>query len=105
MTIRSLDPSGELGKLFLQVQSKTLPESRVNPSQQAQTTPSSDAVDLSVLAKTIQEQTARATTLPDIRAEKVQQVQRALDRGEAPVSSDQVSDAMIRETILNTLAG
>ncbi len=105
MTIRSLDPSGELGKLLLQVQSKTQTESPVNPFRQTRLPPSSDAVDLSVLARTIQEQTTRASILPDIRAEKVQQVQLALARGQTPVPSDQVSDSMIRETIMNALAG
>lgn len=105
MTIRSLDPSGELGKLFFQIQSKELHGSQPNPSRSTQSSPSSDAVDLSFLAREIQEQTARAGALPEIRADKVERVRQALQNQDPLATSEHLSDALIRETILNSLVG
>jgi len=102
MTIQGLDPSGELGKLFFQIHSKEVHE---NHSNRAKTSPghAADAVDLSRLAQDIGEYSSRAAQLPEVRNEKVQRIQQALDRGEELASAQQLADALARETILNAL--
>ena len=59
MTIPGLDPSGELGRLFFQIQSKSSHEKDI---RQPQPVPqgSTDAVDLSRLAQDIRTHSARA---------------------------------------------
>ena len=101
MTIRSLDPSGELGKLFFQVQSKALTGSQTKGSQTPQPGPTTDAVDLSMVAKAIVGLTSRTAALPDIRFDRVQRVQEALQTGVSPATSQDIADALIREAILN----
>ncbi len=103
MTIPGLDPSGELGRLFFQIQSKSSHEKDI---RQPQPVPqgSSDAVDLSLLAQDIRTYSARAAQLPDVRTDRIQQIQRALAEGSELATSDQLADAIARETILNALA-
>jgi len=101
MTIRNLDPSGELGKLFFQIQSKNLHEPPSTVSRAASTVSSRDAVDLSAVAQALQEFTSRAANLPEIRSEKLQAVQHRLKSGEPLASADQVAGSLIRETLLN----
>lgn len=102
MTIPGLDPSGELGKLFFQIQSKTHHEKDVRqplPTSRGAT----DAVDLSRLAQDIRNHSSRAAQLPDVRTDRIQQVQQALAQGKELATSAQVADAIARETILNAL--
>lgn len=101
MTIRNLDPSGELGKLFFQIQSKNLHEPSSTISRPASSTSARDAVDLSAVAQALQEFTSRASALPEIRSEKLQAMQHRLKAGETLATADQVAGAVIRETLLN----
>ncbi len=103
MTIRGLDPSGELGKLFLQIQSKDIHARETNPSRTLPSGASPDAVDLSVLAQEIHNFTSQASTVPELRTDRIQHVQQALESGTNLATSRQLADALLRETILNAL--
>ncbi len=102
MTIPGLDPSGELGRLFFQIQSKSSHEKDVRhtPEGHRGTT---DAVDLSRLAQDIQTHASRAAELPDLRTDRIQRVQQALAQGVEMATPGQLADAITRETILNAL--
>ncbi len=102
MTIPGLDPSGELGRLFFQIQSKSSHEKDVRQPQTASQR-SNDAVDLSRLAQDIRTHTARAGELPDLRSDKIQRVQQVLAQGSQLATADQLADAIIRETFLSDL--
>ena len=102
MTIPGLDPSGELGRLFFQIQSKTSLEKDIRQTQSV-SQGSADAVDLSRLAQEIRTHSARAAQLPDVRTDKIQQIQQALGEGGELATSGQLADAIVRETILNAL--
>ena len=102
MTIPGLDPSGELGKLFFQIHSKSSHEKDVHqPKTVLQG--STDAVDLSRLAQDIRTQSARAAELPDLRTDRIERIQQALTKGVELSTSEQLADAIARETILNAL--
>lgn len=105
MTIRSLDPSGELGKLFFQIHSKNQHESPSHVSRSAGDTPSRDAVDLSAVVKTLQDFTLRAAALPEIRVDKIQAVQQRLETGKPIVTTEEVAGALLREMFLNDVHG
>ena len=102
MTIPGLDPSGELGRLFFQIQSKSGHDKDV---PQPKTVPygSTDAVDLSRLAQDIRIHSSRAAQLPDLRTDRIQQIQEALAQGRELATPGQLADAITRETILNDL--
>ncbi len=103
MTIRGLDPSGELGKLFFHVQSKNLQAQEASPSRATQQPSSADPVDLSVLAQEIRDYSTRVAQFPELREDKIQRIQQALESGVQLATSNQVADALTRETILNEL--
>lgn len=105
MTIRSLDPSGELGKLFFQIHSKNQHESPSNVSRPAGTTPSRDAVDLSAVVRSLQDFTSRASALPEVRLEKIHAVQERLEAGSPLANAEEVAGALLRETFLNDVHG
>ena len=102
MTIPGLDPSGELGRLFFQIQSKSSHEKDIS---QPQGVPqgSTDAVDLSRLAQDIRTYSARAAELPDLRTDRIQQIQQVLAEGGELATPGQLAEAIARETILNAL--
>jgi flagellar biosynthesis anti-sigma factor FlgM len=103
MTIPGLDPSGELGRLFFQIQSSASPQKDVR--QPKTLAPgSTDAVDLSRLVQDIQVYSSRAADLPDVRTDRIQRIQQALAQGEELSTSQQLADAISRETILNALS-
>ena len=104
MNISSLDPSGELGRLFLSVQSKhsTTPEDR--HSHQVGQGRAHDAVALSTFAKDLRDHSAKIAQLPDVRADRVQGIREALQRNQELATSEQVADALIRDTIVNALS-
>lgn len=103
MTIRGLDPSGELGKLFFHVQTKILQTQEASPSRATQHSLSADPVDLSVLAQEIRDYSTRVAQFPDLREDKIKRIQEALETGAQLATSNQVADALTRETILNEL--
>ena len=102
MTIPGLDPSGELGRLFFPIQSKSDHDKEVRhpPTTSRGTT---DAVDLSGLAQDIRIHSSRAAQLPDIRTDRIQHIQQALAQGDELATPGQLADAIARETILNDL--
>ncbi|GJL67392.1 MAG: hypothetical protein NPIRA06_00270 [Nitrospirales bacterium] len=103
MTIRGLDPSGELGKLFFHVQAKNLQTQEAGPSRASQHSSSADPVDLSVLAQEIRDYSIRVAQFPEVREDKINRIQQALETGTQLATSGQVADALTRETILNEL--
>lgn len=102
MTIPGLDPSGELGRLFFQIQSKS---SHEKDTRQVPTASqgSTDAVDLSRLAQDIRIHSSRAAELPDLRTDRIQHIQQALAQGIELATPNQLADSIARETILNAL--
>jgi hypothetical protein len=94
MTIPGLDPSGELGRLFFQIQSKSSHEKDIRQPQ---------PVDLSRLAQDIRTHSAHAAQLPDVRTDRIQQIEKALAEGSELATPGQLADAIARETILNAL--
>ena len=103
MTIPGLDPSGELGRLFFQIHSKSSHDTDVRqPKTVLQG--STDAVDLSQLAQEIRIQSARAAELPDLRTDRIERIQQALSQGVELARPDKLADAIARETILNALS-
>ncbi|MDH5429084.1 MAG: flagellar biosynthesis anti-sigma factor FlgM [Nitrospirota bacterium] len=103
MTIPGLDPSGELGRLFFQIQSKSSHEKDVRQSPGGGHRGTTDAVDLSRLAQDIRTHATRAAELPDLRTDRIQHIQQALAQGIELATPGQVADAITRETILNAL--
>jgi flagellar biosynthesis anti-sigma factor FlgM len=102
MTIPGLDPSGELGRLFFQIQSKPSHDKEVRHSPPT-SRGATDAVDLSRLAQDIRNHSSRAAELPDVRTDRIQQIQQALAEGKELATPGQLADAIVRETILNNL--
>ncbi len=101
MTIRGVDPSGELGKLFFQIQSKTIHGQDSVQPHSARHHPSRDAVDLSALVREIQDHVHKVAREPELRLEKIQQIQQALDNQAELADAQQVADALTRELFLN----
>ena len=104
MNISSLDPSGELGRLFLSVQSKnsTTPEER--QSNQIGQGRAQDAVALSAFAQDLRDTSAKVAQVPDVRTDRVQGIREALQHNRELATSEQVADALIRDTIVNALS-
>ncbi len=102
MTISGLDPSGELGRLFFQITSKSSQEKEVRDSRSL-SQGSTDAVDLSRLARDIRTHSAQAAALPDLRSDKIRRIQQALEEGVELATPREVADALTRDTILNAL--
>ena len=104
MNISSLDPSGELGRLFLSVQSKNSTTSEDRQSNQVGQGRSHDAVALSAFSKDLRDHSAKVAQLPDVRTERVQGIREALQKNQELATSEQVADALIRDTIVNALS-
>lgn len=102
MTIPGLDPSGELGRLFFQTQSKSSHEKAVHQSKSIPQG-SADAVDLSRLAQDIRTHSSRAAELPVLRTDRIERIQQALTQEVQLATPNQLADAIARETILNAL--
>jgi negative regulator of flagellin synthesis FlgM len=62
-----------------------------------------DRVELSPQAKEIQEAKRLLEEMPEIRAEKVSQLQAAVKNGTYEVKGDQVAIKMIRQSLIDTL--
>jgi hypothetical protein len=104
MTIQGLDPSGDLGRIFFQVQSQEVHAQKSNLLRPASPHSAADPVDLSTLVQEIRDYTARASQVPEFRGDKIQRVQQALDAGTELATSEQVAEAMTRETMVNAFA-
>lgn len=103
MTIPGLDPSGELGRLFFQVQSKDIHAQEANPLRITHRPSATDAVDLSTLAQEIRDYSSRASQFPDLRVDKIQRIQQALASGAELATPGQLAEAITREAIVNAL--
>ena len=64
----------------------------------------SERVDLSTTAKDIQHLKDSLSNLPDVREEKIQEVQKTLKDGTYNVSAEQIAGKMVGESILDLLA-
>jgi hypothetical protein len=103
MTIRGLDPSGELGRLLFHVQSKNIPAQEAHLSQVPPPSSHADPVDLSLLAQEIHDYSSRASGLPELRVDKIERVQQALETKGELATADQLAEAILKETLLNVL--
>ena len=103
MTIPGLDPSGELGRLFFQIQSKSGHEKDARSPHSAQPR-ATDAVDLSRLALEIRTHSSQAAQLPELRTGRIQEIQEALSQRKELATPEQVADTLTRETILDALS-
>jgi len=64
----------------------------------------SERVDLSTRAKDIQQLKDALSKLPDVREDKVREVQKMLKDGTYNVDADQIAGKMVGESILDLLA-
>lgn len=103
MTIRGLDPSGELGRLFSHIQSKEVHVQEAGSSRTTQRHSAADPVDLSVLAQEIRDYSSRAAQVPELRMEIIQRIQQRLGSGAELATATQLAEALTRETIVNAL--
>ncbi|WP_447968313.1 flagellar biosynthesis anti-sigma factor FlgM [Nitrospira sp. M1] len=104
MTIPSLDPTGELGRLFSAIQPKAVPPNDQRQSNQVSGGRTNDDVALSAFAQEVRDLTQQGLQEPDIRHDRVQAAREVLQRDQTLASSEQVADALSRDTILNALA-
>jgi negative regulator of flagellin synthesis FlgM len=72
-------------------------------TQSGTVVPPSDKVDLSTKAREIQQLKDAASKLPDVREEKIQEVQKMLKDGTYKVTADQIAGKMVGESILDLL--
>lgn len=104
MNIPSLDPSGELGRLFSTSQPQNVAPNDQRQSNQVQSGRTHDDVALSLFAQEVRDLTSKITQQPDIRVDRVEAVRRALESHQPLASAEQIADALSRETILNSLS-
>ena len=104
MNIPSLDPSGELGRLFSMSQPKNVAPSDQRQSNQVESGRTRDDVALSLFAQEVRDLTSKISQQPDIRVDRVEAVRQALEREQPLASVEQVAVAFVRETFLNSLS-
>ncbi len=104
MTISSLDPSGELGRLFSAIQPKAVVPHDQRQSSQISTSRTQDDVALSGFAQEVRDLTTRAVQVPDVRDDRVQAIRQAIESNQSLANSKQIADALARDTLLNALA-
>ncbi len=104
MTISSLDPSGELGRLFSTSQAKTVVGSDQRQFKSSPIGRSGDDVALSAFAKEVREVTSKISREPDVRVDRVETIRDALKQQQSLANAEQVADVLSRDTILNTIA-
>ena len=93
-----------MGKLFFQIQSKTIHGQDSGQPHSARQHPSKDAVDLSALVREIRDHVHKVEQEPELRLEKIQQIQQALDDQTELADAQQIADALTRELFLNELS-
>lgn len=104
VTIRGLDPSGELGRLFFYIQSKEVHAQEGGSSRTTQRQSVADPVDLSVLAQETRDYSSRAAQVPELRMDVIQRIQQRLGSEAELATPAQLAEAIIRETIANALS-
>ncbi|RMH36166.1 MAG: flagellar biosynthesis anti-sigma factor FlgM [Nitrospirae bacterium] len=103
MNISGPDPSGALGKLFFPVHQKEGTNDELRVTHSVSQNGTNDEVSLSSFAHEVRNLSERARHVPDVRTDRLQEVRTALDRQEL-ASSQQVADAIVRDTVLNSLS-
>jgi negative regulator of flagellin synthesis FlgM len=63
-----------------------------------------EKVDLSTMAKEIQQAKVEVSKLPDVREEKVQEIKSQVDKGTYNVSGEQIANKMVGESIVDLFA-
>ncbi len=104
MTISSLDPSGELGRLFSSIQTKTVSSADSQKTHGITANRPQDDVALSTFAQEVRDISRQAREYPSIREDRVQTVQSALSSHQLLANSQDIADALLRETFVDTLA-
>ncbi len=104
MTISSLDPSGELGRLFSTSQLKSVVPSDQRQAKSIPLGHTGDDVALSVFAREVRDLTNQVGNQPDVREDRVESIREALEKNQPLANAGQIADALSRETILNTIA-
>ncbi|MGB0908743.1 MAG: flagellar biosynthesis anti-sigma factor FlgM [Nitrospirales bacterium] len=104
MTISSLDPSGELGRLFSTSQAKSVVPSDQRQSKASPLGHTGDDVALSVFAREVRDLTNQVVNQPDVREDRVETIREALEKNRSLANAEQIADALSRDTILNTIA-
>jgi negative regulator of flagellin synthesis FlgM len=77
-----------------------------NSDKQAATTipTPEEKVDLSTMAKDIQQAKNALSKLPDVREEKVQQIKSQVEKGTYNVSAEKIAGKMVEESIVDIFA-
>jgi len=103
MNISGVDPSGELGKLFSNVQAKNGISGDQQQAKQVQPGRTNDSVALSEFAQEVKNVSRQVSEQPEIRTDRVQAVQDALAKNQPLATSEQVAGSLITDTILNSI--
>ena len=62
-----------------------------------------DTVNISDAAKEIQEVRKELDNIPDVRAEKVEQLKNQIENGTYEVKSEEIAEKMLKDSLLNDL--
>ena len=104
MTISSLDPSGELGRIFSTNQAKNVVGNEPRQSKSSPLGRSGDDVALSAFAQEVRDVTSKVSREPDVRVDRVESIREALKQQQSLANAEQIADVLSRDTILNTIA-
>jgi len=63
-----------------------------------------ETVDLSTMAKDIQQAKVEVSKVPDVREEKVQELKAQVDKGTYNVSGEQIANKMVGESLVDLFA-
>jgi negative regulator of flagellin synthesis FlgM len=77
-----------------------------SPDKQAASTPTitEEKVDLSTMAKEIQQAKNALSKVPDVREEKVQEIKNQVENGKYNVSGEKIAGKMVGESIIDLFA-
>jgi negative regulator of flagellin synthesis FlgM len=64
----------------------------------------SDTVNISDAAKEIQEVRKELDNIPDVRADKVEQLKNQIENGTYEIKSEEIAEKMLRDSLLNDLS-
>ena len=63
-----------------------------------------EKVELSTMAREIQQAKVEVSRLPDVREEKVQEIKAQVEKGTYNVSGEKIAEKMVRESIVDIFA-
>ena len=76
-----------------------------NTSDKAETNVAkTDTVNISDAAKEIQEVRKELDNVPDVRADKVEQLKNQIENGTYEIKSEEIAEKMLRDSLLNDLS-